>query len=71
MVEVIVKLNEDDVNILRRLLINEIELLECDKERCYNDVNFKIISENLDSHINATSDLCKRICKAYNDEVIY
>lgn len=69
MVEVMVKLTEDDINLLRQLLINEIQDLESDKEKCKNDIDFIIIAQNLDSHINHTNELCKKICNAYNDEV--
>ena len=69
MVEVMVKLTEDDINLLRQLLISEIQDLEADKELCKNDVEFNVIRKNLDSHINHANELCNKICDAYNNEV--
>lgn len=70
MTSVLVKLNEDDVNLLRRILVDEIEKLELDKVKCSHDVEFKIIKKNLNCHIRHANKLLKRICKAYNDEVM-
>lgn len=64
-----VKLTEDDINLLRRLLVNEIQCLELDKEGCSGDVEFNVIRKNLDSRINHINELCKKICDAYNNEV--
>ena len=69
MVEVMVKLTEDDINLLRQLLISEIQDLEADKELCKNDVEFNVIRKNLDSRINHINELCNKICDAYNNEV--
>lgn len=69
MTEVMIKLTESDFNLLRRLLVNEIQCLELDKEGCSGDVEFNVIRKNLDSHINHANELCNKICKSYNDEV--
>ena len=69
MTEVMIKLTESDFNLLRRLLVNEIQCLELDKEECSGDVEFNVIRKNLDSRINHINELCKKICDAYNNEV--
>lgn len=69
MTEVMIKLTESDFNLLRRLLVNEIQCLELDKEGCSGDVEFNVIRKNLDSRINHINELCKKICDAYNNEV--
>lgn len=76
MVNVIVKLTEDDINLLRHLLVNEIQDLEFDKERCSHihhqhniDFDFDFIRQNLDSRIEHANNLCTKICKSYNEVV--
>lgn len=64
-----VSLTENEVNILRRLLVAEIEALEYDKQRCSKDIEFKKIKSNLNSHIKNVNKLCNKICDVYNKEV--
>lgn len=68
---VMVKLTEDDINLLRQLLVNEIQDLEFDKERCshIHHIDFDFIRQNLDSRIEHANNLCTKICKSYNEVV--